>query len=258
MKLSIKILPLFTITLSLLSVNSYAVDSGKVVFKVGDPIVKNGQGSRDIIKGDDLGSGDTILTQSGIVQIRFPDKSFMSLKPETEFVIDSYNYDESDDSTQQSKYKLNYGEIRTVSGLIGKTRKKDYAIETPVATIGIRGTKFRVLVLAVPSPDGGEPDIQMTVSMGEDGAIDLFLPDGQTLQLEAGQVSTWGGADKLIDILKTNTLIQETLLNLEELPIALEQLNNEEGVSQVVIDAENEQLGNSMESDPMEEFEGSP
>lgn len=254
MSLSTKILPLLIPFLSLLSLDSNAVGSGKVVFKAGDPIVKNQQGSRDIIKGDNLGSGDTILTQNGIVQIRFPDKSFMSLKPKTEFVIDAYNYDESDENTQQSKYRLNFGEIRTVSGLIGKTRKKDYAIETPVATIGIRGTKFRLVVLEIPSLEGSEPDFQLTLSMGENGAVDIFLPDGNTIPLETGQVQSLGGIDSLIDIIQTDTTIQDALTNIEELPIALEQLNNDEGINQIIIDTENQQTEDSME-EALEEIE---
>jgi hypothetical protein len=256
----ILVLSCLTSVLSLVSFSISAIDSGKVVFKVGDPIVTNNQGSRDIIKGDDLESGDTILTQSGIVQIQFPDKSFMSLKPKTEFVIDSYNYDPDDAASQQSKYKLNFGEIRTVSGLIGKTNKKDYSIETPVATIGIRGTKFRIVVLKIPSDDD-TPSFQMTMSMGEDGAVDIFLPNGETVSLEAGQVSSFGGVDKLIDIIQTNSTVQEALLTtLADLPIAIEQLNNEEGVSQIILDAESQQIDSivdeSMGSGGMSEFEG--
>ena len=66
----------------------------------------------------------------------------MSLKPEKEFMIDSYNYDADDNTTPQNKYKLNFGEIRTVSGLIAKTNQKNYAIEKPVATIGISGVQL--------------------------------------------------------------------------------------------------------------------
>jgi hypothetical protein len=225
-------------TLAITSHSVHALDAGTVVFKIGDPIVTNKQGSRDIIKGDDLGSGDTILTQSGIVQIRFADKSFMSLKPKTEFVIDTYNYDQNDASSQQSKYKLNYGEIRTVSGLIGKTNQKDYSIETPVATIGIRGTKFRVAVLEIPS-ENGEPSFQMTLSMGEDGAVDIFLPSGETIPLDAGQISSLGGLDTLIEIIQTDTTIQETLQNaIDQLPVALEQLNLVETINQLILDTE--------------------
>jgi hypothetical protein len=237
-------------TLAITSHSVHALDAGTVVFKIGDPIVTNKQGSRDIIKGDDLGSGDTILTQSGIVQIRFADKSFISLKPKTEFVIDTYNYDQNDASSQQSKYKLNYGEIRTVSGLIGKTNQKDYSIETPVATIGVRGTKFRVVVLEIPS-ENGEPSFQMTLSMGEDGAVDIFLPSGETIPLDAGQISSLGGLDTLIEIIQTDTAIQETLQNaIDQLPVALEQLNIVETINQLILDIEEPSSSYDPENSP--------
>ena len=223
-------------TVSLVSFAVVALGSGTVVFKVGDPIVVNKQGSQSIAKGDELGSGDTILTQSGIVQIQFPDKSFMSLKPKTEFVIDSYNYDQNDDSAQVTKYKLNYGEVRTVSGLIGKTNRKDYSIETPVATIGIRGTKFRVLVVETASVND-QPNFQMTLSMGESGAVDVFLPSGISIPLDAGQVNSVGGVDTLIELIQTDTAVQEVLqATLADLPATLEQLSNSEGINQLVLD----------------------
>jgi hypothetical protein len=228
----------FVFTLFIVAANANAISSGKVVFKVGNPIVTDKKGTHDIFKGDELGSGDKIITQSGIVQIQFADKSFMSLKPKTEFVIESYNYDQNDDSAQVSKYKLNYGEIRTVSGLIGKTNRKDYSIETPVATIGIRGTKFRVLVVETASVDD-QPNFQMTLSMGESGAVDVFLPSGISIPLEAGQVNSLGGVDTLIELIQTDTAVQEVLqTTLADLPATLEQLSNSEGVNQLVLDIE--------------------
>ena len=228
----------FVFTLFIVAANANAISSGKVVFKVGNPIITDKKGTHDIFKGDELGSGDKIITQSGIVQIQFADKSFMSLKPKTEFVIDSYNYDQNDDSAQVSKYKLNYGEIRTVSGLIGKTNRKDYSIETPVATIGIRGTKFRVLVVETASVDD-QPNFQMTLSMGESGAVDVFLPSGISIPLEAGQVNSLGGVDTLIELIQTDTAVQEVLQTTPaDLPATLEQLSNSEGVNQLVLDIE--------------------
>ena len=41
-------------------------------------------------------------------------------------------------------FRLLKGGFRAVSGLIGHTRREDYAVQTPVATIGIRGTDYEV------------------------------------------------------------------------------------------------------------------
>ena len=217
---------------------SHGISSGKVVFSVGDPIVKNKQGVRGIVSGDDLGSGDTINTRSGLVQIQFPDKSFMSLKPKTEFTIESYNYDETSETRDQSKYKLNFGEIRTVSGLIGKKDAKNYNIETPVASIGIRGTKFRVIVFQVGEGDSSE--FTMTLTMGESGAVDIFLPTGETLSLDAGQVSSLGGVDAIVNFIQTENITQ-VISSSEELPLLIELLDSTEGLSKIILEAEQEQ-----------------
>jgi len=225
----------FTVFVGFLFFCSVAYSSagsfGKVIFKVGDPIVKNKQGIRDVISGDDLGSGDTINTRSGLVQIQFPDKSFMSLKPKTEFTIESYNYDETSETQDQSKYKLNFGEIRTVSGLIGKKDAKNYNIETPVASIGIRGTKFRVIVFQIGAGDSSE--FTMTLTMGESGAVDIFLPTGETLELDAGQVSSLGGVEAIIDFVQTENVTQ-VIASSEELPLLVELLSNTDGVSKII------------------------
>ena len=63
-----------------------------------------------------------------------------SLKSTTALSIDFYNYGVDDNNTQNNKYKFNFVEIPTVRGLIGKINQMNYAIETPIATIGIKST----------------------------------------------------------------------------------------------------------------------
>ena len=41
-------------------------------------------------------------------------------------------------------FKLVKGGLRAVDGLIGQTTPQNYGVETPVATIGVRGTAFDV------------------------------------------------------------------------------------------------------------------
>lgn len=69
MKASINILMVssFVSVLSIVSLAAHAIDSGRVVFTVGDPVITDSQGSRGLAKGDEVNSGNTILTQSGIV-----------------------------------------------------------------------------------------------------------------------------------------------------------------------------------------------
>jgi hypothetical protein len=231
----------------------FAAAGGKVVFKVGDPVVKNQSGVKDIKHGDVVGSGDLITTRSGLVHIEFPDKSFLSLKPKTEFKIESYQYDDKKDSGNESKYRLSYGEVRTVSGLIGKKNKKNYAIETPVATIGIRGTKFRVIVFQL-SPGTGDPsNFQLTLKMGESGAVDIFMPSGEVLELSPKQIESIGGIDNLVEFIQT-AAVTESISQLEELPVLVEKVTSSGG-SQIVSDAETEYMSMMQEGQEEEEFE---
>ena len=92
--------------------------------------------------GHEVRSGDTIITgYDGRVQIRFSDGSLVSLQPRTEFRIDRYRYDTTE---QRGFFSLAAGAIRTVSGMVGKRNPADYRLTTPAATIGIRGTQFVV------------------------------------------------------------------------------------------------------------------
>jgi hypothetical protein len=68
----------------------------------------------------------------------------MSLQPETTLRIDNYRFERGDDGSERGFLSLLKGGFRTVTGLIGKRNKANYQVNTPTATIGIRGTEFAV------------------------------------------------------------------------------------------------------------------
>ena len=74
--------------------------------------------------------------------------------------------------------------MRTVSGAIGKVNRVNYKIQTPVATIGIRGTSYA----ASQEPNG---KLLLTVGSGmvnlENGFGSSNVNTGQTFQVETGQ-----------------------------------------------------------------------
>lgn len=89
-------------------------------------------------------SGDVITTDSsGTGEIAFTDSSVVSLRASTEFKIDSYNYKPggppADSKTVMSLVK---GGFRTITGAIPKANPDGYQVNTPVATIGVRGTDY--------------------------------------------------------------------------------------------------------------------
>ena len=94
-----------------------------------------------LTKGDDIFQGDTLVTAKGAaVGITFIDDTTFSLGEEGRMVIDEMVYDAD---TQEGEFSANLvqGVFSFVSGEIAKTSPDGMTVTTPVATIGIRGTK---------------------------------------------------------------------------------------------------------------------
>jgi hypothetical protein len=124
--------------------SAWGEQAGRVNFVVGDAAaVKPDNSRRPLTRGDVVNSGERLETGSkSRIQIRFTDGSFLSLQPNTTFGLDTYNYNR--DKPDQSTLVFNFlkGSMRTISGAIGKVNRANYAIKTPSATIGIRGTDY--------------------------------------------------------------------------------------------------------------------
>ena len=128
-----------------------AAPAGRVDFAIGGVTVTGTDGrSRPAAKGLELQSGDRIVTTDGRAQIRFTDGAYVSLQPGTDFSIRDYRYDGRTDGTEKGAFGLLRGALRTVTGAIGRVNRGAYQIQTPTATIGIRGTGGLIQIL----PDG--------------------------------------------------------------------------------------------------------
>src|SRR6267143_5720475 len=90
-------------------------------------------------------AGDTIrVGPASNAQIRMTDESIVGLRPGTVFGIDAYEY--SGQAEPRSIFSLLKGGFRTVTGAIGRLHSRErYAVRTPTATIGIRGTHYTVV-----------------------------------------------------------------------------------------------------------------
>lgn len=117
--------------------------AGRVEFAIGGVTATTAGGeSRALSKGAEINSGDTIKTTDGRVQVRFTDGGYMSLQPNTEFVVESYNYDGKQDGSERGFFRLVEGGLRAITGIVGRTNRPAYRVATPVATIGIRGSEY--------------------------------------------------------------------------------------------------------------------
>lgn len=139
--LSLITLSLFLAPLSFPGSTWAAEPAGKVDALAGQVTVAGADGAiRSLAKDAPVFAGDIISTgPNSRVRIVFSDEGVIFLRPSTRFVIDSYKHT---GNTQQdeSKFSLVKGGFRSVTGAIGQANKDKVKIETPVATIGIRGT----------------------------------------------------------------------------------------------------------------------
>ena len=98
--------------------------------------------TRAITVGAPLYEGDTLETdRKSFAVLAFRDQSRVTVKPRTQFLIEKYRF-RRNGSGNTSIMRLLRGGLRVLTGLIGKRTPKAYAMNTPVATIGIRGTGY--------------------------------------------------------------------------------------------------------------------
>lgn len=92
---------------------------------------------------------DTLITDANTqAQIVFTDQTLMTFRPNTNFYIDQYEYHAKPKNGSVGTYVMNLieGGFRTITGLIAKNKPSDYQVNTPVATIGVRGTDYAVYI----------------------------------------------------------------------------------------------------------------
>jgi hypothetical protein len=134
---------------ALLSLTTQAADiAGHIIMVKGDVSAATSDGNQRALKRrDPVFVSDTITTgDSSRVQIRFIDNGLLALQANSQLAIHSYN--QNADAPEQEKVlmELVEGGFRTLTGTIGKGNKEAYQVDTPVASIGIRGTLYSALV----------------------------------------------------------------------------------------------------------------
>ncbi len=96
--------------------------------------------------GTRLFPGDVLRTGAeGAMGIVLQDNTLLSLGPESELVLDEFVF-EPREKRFSLVARMVKGTFSFLSGLIGKLSPESARIETPVGTVGIRGTRFCVKV----------------------------------------------------------------------------------------------------------------
>ncbi|EAR62375.1 FecR family protein [Neptuniibacter caesariensis] len=171
-----------------------AASVGKVILSFGQNVAVTSEGNERLLKRQsDIYADDLLKTGGkGRLQVRFTDGSRLSLKPNTEFKIEQYQFDDATPEDGKAIYKLLKGGMRTISGQIGKVDREDYKLDAVVATIGIRGTDFSV--------DKAGDKISGSVN---NGRINVSAKQGSDRDIAAGRSFALTGAAGTINEFKT-------------------------------------------------------
>ena len=140
------ILPILMHLLTLLLImggfQSHARESaGKTIVALGTVNAENPEESRMLKRRSPVFGVDTVKTQENSrTQLRMVDGGLLSLKQLSQLDIASYEFDKA---TQQGSVAMSLvkGGLRTVTGIL-TDKTENYRLNTPVASIGVRGTHY--------------------------------------------------------------------------------------------------------------------
>ena len=167
--------------LNLILIGSVSADSiGSIVEQSGAAQIKRQQEEIVVTAAylPEIELNDVAETAMGKLKIQFLDKAQLDIKEHSEVLIDEIYYD-PDPSLSKMSMKFTMGTARFASGSLGLINKANIDIQTPTATIGIRGTDFtttidelgRSLIMLLPDANGN-PSGEITVT-NEAGVITL-------------------------------------------------------------------------------------
>lgn len=173
-----------------------------------------------VFSGDLINSG-----RGSYVNLRFADGGYFLLKPDTRFAIESFSVNEKTtaqaatvvqappkvppaapiaatpaapsqpalviaQSTAKNVgssafFRLLKGGFRSVSGLVGKINRDEYRVATPVATIGIRGTKYGADICEGACTDRAEINARLQAAglktTGKETVLVTIVEEGEIL-----------------------------------------------------------------------------
>lgn len=172
--------------------------AGRVVYSRGTATAATAGGEvRGLQVDSDVYEGDTISTDPGsYVRLKYSDGATMLLRPSTRLQVAKYD-NTGDPQTDGALLNLVKGGFRTVTGAIGRENRDAYQVNTPIATIGIRGTDYTVLLCQ--GCAGVDDGLYMTVDLGGT----TLTAGGQTSNFDVGEnafLPISGGAPQYIKV----------------------------------------------------------
>jgi hypothetical protein len=177
------------------------------------PTEGSGGKERKLRVGDAVYVGDNVRSsQQGEVVLKTEDAGVVAVRPKTEFVATRFSAE--DKPTDGLVVRLLSGSLRMISGWVAHTNRGGNTVQTPTATVGIRGTDHETYVLS--------PELALATS-NKEGTYDKVNRGGTTLAVEDGAVDIEPGKVGFVRAAKKNGMKERGLLTLL-LPVLLDRV----------------------------------
>lgn len=137
--------PLLFMSALLLSAQGWAAQVVGTVANLSGPLLaKKADGTSKVLAvKSSVEQGDTLISEKDTyARIKFIDNSEITLRPNSQLKIDNFSFEEDKPEKDSAAFNLVKGGLRAVTGTLGKRNKEKFGMNTPTATIGIRGTIF--------------------------------------------------------------------------------------------------------------------
>jgi hypothetical protein len=135
---------LFTGLLSL-AAGAWAAQAVGTVMNLSGPLLaKKADGTAKVLAlKSAVEQGDILISEKDTyARIKFIDDSEITLRPNSQLKIDDFSFEDDKPEKDSAGFSLVKGGLRAVTGTLGKRNKEKWGMNTPTATIGIRGTTF--------------------------------------------------------------------------------------------------------------------
>jgi hypothetical protein len=175
--------------------------------------------------GEQLYEGDTIATaRQAELHLKMADGASIIVRENTRMMITAYVADGAD--KDRSLLDLTEGALRAITGWIGKYNRNNYAVRTPLVTIGVRGTDHEPTHLLEGDPRGkpgsyDKVNAGLAVMQTPQGSVEIPANQAAFLALDGLPPQL---LDAIPDFFKPGRYEQEFTARAREVERALDEL----------------------------------
>jgi len=138
-------------------------------------------------RGSTVEMNDTVITARARAELTFEDRTLVKITEQSKLIIDDFVYDPRQ-GTGKLAIKMALGTARYASGQVAKNSPQNVSVQTPTATVAVRGTDFSMTV-----DELGRSMIVLLPSCDQNscvtGAIEVFNDAGRVMLTQAYQAT---------------------------------------------------------------------